>query len=161
MSDKFSFSEKKLIEEFQLKAKKDKLGKNLEFTTNLHVRDNVYETSEKMQITGQQDARFKISDFFSFKVSFKKEHIDNITFIKYISKNIFSNDIITIKIFRENVRGSYAGYASDLGPEVGIRVNSDEKKWLDDYFNFYLQTLLMDLKKDKDTKGSIVGDYYW
>ena len=36
-----------------------------------------------------------------------------------------------------------------------------EKKWLDDYFNFYLQTLLMDLKKDKDTKGSIVGDYYW
>ena len=161
MSEKFTSSEKALIEEFQINAKKDKLGKSLEFTTNLDVRDNVYDTSEQMQIGLGKKATFKISDFFSFKVLFNKEHIDNITFIKYISKNIFSEDIITIKIFREKVRGKYGGYGTDLGPEVGIRVNSDENKWLEDYFNYYLKTLLMDLEKDKNSKGSITGDYYW
>ena len=161
MSEKFTSSEKTLIEELQINAKKDKLGKSLEFTTNLDVRDNVYDTSEQMQIGLGKKATFKISDFFSFKVLFNKEHIDNITFIKYISKNIFSEDIITIKIFREKVRGKYGGYGTDLGPEVGIRVNSDENKWLEDYFNYYLKTLLMDLEEDKNSKGSITGDYYW
>ena len=161
MSEKFSPTEKALIEEFQINAKKDTLGINLDFTNNLDVRDNVYEKSEEMQIWGGKKATFKISDFFSFKVLFNKEHIDNITFIKYISKNIFSEDIISIKIFREKVRGNYGGYGTDLGPEVGIRVNSDEKKWLNDYFNFYLKTLLSDLKEDKDAKGEIIGDYYW
>ena len=85
MSEKFTSSEKALIEEFQINAKKDKLGKNLEFTTNLDVRDNVYDTSEQMQVGSfRKTARFKISDFYSFKVLFNKEHIDNITFIKYI-----------------------------------------------------------------------------
>jgi hypothetical protein len=50
---------------------------------------SVYEKSEEMQIGGGKKATFKISDFFSFKVLFNKEHIDNITFYKIYLKKYF------------------------------------------------------------------------
>ena len=74
MSEKFSSTEKALIEEFQINAKKDTLGINLDFTNNLDVRDNVYEKAEEMQIGGGKKATVKISDFLSKKITNKQKN---------------------------------------------------------------------------------------
>ena len=153
MSEKFTTSERALIEEFQLEASEDKLGKKLVFKNNLDVRDDIYErTYDVPRHTGSlRSDQFKIADFYSFKVFFGKEHINTIDFIKCMSKKLIGEDIVTIKITRSKVRGKYPGY-SDYN-FMGIKINNINKNELKDYFNFYLQTLLNDLKKIKMKLG--------
>tara|TARA_A100000164_G_C21537087_1_gene598734 strand:+ start:105 stop:599 length:495 start_codon:yes stop_codon:yes gene_type:complete len=158
MSEKFTTSERALIKEFQLEAKEDKLGKKLVFKTNLDTYDNIYERRfDVPRHTGSlRSDQFKITDFYAFKVFLGKEHIDNIDFIKFMSKKLIGEDIVTIKIKRDKVRGKYPGYWDYNF--MGIKINNINKNELKDYFNFYLQTLLTDLKKDKNKVGYITGD---
>ena len=127
---KFTHQEKKLIENFITKTKKESPINDLTFEYNLHVPESVYKVSydiprgnlaaEKLSDRMLSD-KFVVSDFISYHVLIKGESIDTINFIKYVSKKIVGKDIVTIEIVREKPIGNYGLYGMQYA-DIGVRL---------------------------------------